>query len=311
MSKIERLLTLTAILLHRSTPITADELRQEIPDYATESNAAFLRKFDRDKNELREQGVPIEIVKVARGNNLIDAYQVQASQYYLPDPGLDSEELSALALANSLVRTSERSHKDAIWKLGGDGVDTSNSALVSLPNDDHLVQLFGACMDRCLVTFTYGPDLRTVEPYSLHLEQGLWYLLAYDRTRHAARSFRLDRIADQIDVHHDQKFTRRSEIERSTLAGISKGWKLSIDPPVTAKVWIDQRSLFLAIHEFGEDAIVQRLDDGSAVFEVTVTNRSAFRSVVLGYLEDAEILEPAELRQDLVDWLEKIVEAES
>lgn len=308
MSKIERLLTLTAVLLHRSSPITAEELRDEIPGYATESDAAFLRKFDRDKNELRDQGIPIEVVKVARGHNLVDAYQVQASQYYLPDPGLDSDELSALALASSLVRTSEASNRDAIQKLGGYHLVNVDETLVSLPTNDHVVELFGACMERLLVSFTYNGDQRTVEPYSLHLERGLWYLLAFDLKRQATRSFRIDRFEGNLHVQMGEHFQPRPQLASSTLQGISKGWQLSVDPPLTCLLAVDQRSLFLAIHDFGEDAIVERRADGSAVFSISVTNRRAFRSVVLGYLDDAEILEPQELREDLLKWLQEIIE---
>jgi predicted DNA-binding transcriptional regulator YafY len=43
--------------------------------------------------------------------------------------------------------------------------------------------------------------------------------------------------------------------------------------------------------------------DGSVVVELPVTNRAAFRSFGLWVLEHAEVLEPAELRDDLIAWL--------
>jgi predicted DNA-binding transcriptional regulator YafY len=39
------------------------------------------------------------------------------------------------------------------------------------------------------------------------------------------------------------------------------------------------------------------------VVELTVTNRDAFRSFVLGFLEHAEVLSPPQLREELVAWL--------
>ena len=42
------------------------------------------------------------------------------------------------------------------------------------------------------------------------------------------------------------------------------------------------------------------------VVELSVANRAAFRTFVLGFLEHAEVLEPPELRADIVDWLEAI-----
>ena len=51
--------------------------------------------------------------------------------------------------------------------------------------------------------------------------------------------------------------------------------------------------------------MVERRDDGAVVVALPVTNREAFRSFVLGLLEHAEVLGPAELRADIVAWLER------
>jgi predicted DNA-binding transcriptional regulator YafY len=56
--------------------------------------------------------------------------------------------------------------------------------------------------------------------------------------------------------------------------------------------------------------VEERRPDGSVVLEVQVTNREAFRSFVLGFLDHAEILGPPELRADMVDWLEDLVSTE-
>ena len=42
------------------------------------------------------------------------------------------------------------------------------------------------------------------------------------------------------------------------------------------------------------------------VVEVTVTNRAAFRSFVLGFLEHAEILDPPDVRAEMIEWLEAV-----
>jgi predicted DNA-binding transcriptional regulator YafY len=41
---------------------------------------------------------------------------------------------------------------------------------------------------------------------------------------------------------------------------------------------------------------------------LTVSNRDAFRSFVLGFLEHAEVLSPPELRDDMVRWLTSMTE---
>jgi predicted DNA-binding transcriptional regulator YafY len=55
--------------------------------------------------------------------------------------------------------------------------------------------------------------------------------------------------------------------------------------------------------------VESRQEDGSVVLTVTVTNRSAFRSFVLGFLDHAEVLDPPELRDELISWLERLCDA--
>ena len=61
--------------------------------------------------------------------------------------------------------------------------------------------------------------------------------------------------------------------------------------------------------QVGPDAVEDRRADGSVILAVHVTNRSAFRSFVLGFLDHAEVLDPPEVRADLVQWLEAMCRA--
>ena len=61
--------------------------------------------------------------------------------------------------------------------------------------------------------------------------------------------------------------------------------------------------------DLGGQAVAERHDDGSVVFRMAVTNREAFRSFVLGLLDHAEVLAPAELRADMVRWLSALAGA--
>ncbi|MGH3851860.1 MAG: WYL domain-containing protein [Pseudonocardiaceae bacterium] len=58
-----------------------------------------------------------------------------------------------------------------------------------------------------------------------------------------------------------------------------------------------------AIRDVGESAVQERRSDGSVLVEVRVTNRDAFRSFVLGFLDHAEVVGPADLRAEMVQWL--------
>jgi predicted DNA-binding transcriptional regulator YafY len=50
--------------------------------------------------------------------------------------------------------------------------------------------------------------------------------------------------------------------------------------------------------------VAEERSDGSVVVTMAVTNRQNFRSFLLTFLDHAEVLEPADLRADVVAWLE-------
>ncbi len=56
--------------------------------------------------------------------------------------------------------------------------------------------------------------------------------------------------------------------------------------------------------EVGDGAVSERRADGSIVVRVPCGNLGAFRSWVLGLLDDATVLEPPDVRADVVAWLE-------
>ena len=63
--------------------------------------------------------------------------------------------------------------------------------------------------------------------------------------------------------------------------------------PVVARLLVDVDQAGWAVGFVGADAVEERRDDGSVVLAVSVTNRPAFRSFVLGFLDHAEVLGPA------------------
>src|SRR5712692_1195317 len=59
MHPLERLLNLVALLLNSSRPLTFEEIRAKIPAYQQDDVASAKRMFERDKDALREVGVPV------------------------------------------------------------------------------------------------------------------------------------------------------------------------------------------------------------------------------------------------------------
>jgi proteasome accessory factor B len=79
--KLQRWMDLLAELLRRNAPVTFEQLCAEVPGYTGDKTASVRRAFERDKDELRAFGVPIETVgKPGSG----EGYRLRRRDFYLP-----------------------------------------------------------------------------------------------------------------------------------------------------------------------------------------------------------------------------------
>ncbi len=305
MNKLERLLNLTAVLLATPRPLTADELRERVEGYPP-PGPAFRRAFERDKDDLRVLGIPLRVERSP--DELIDGYRIDPDDYYLPDPGLEPDELAALHLASLTIRLDGMGDREALWKLGGvvdTGASLADQTVASLPADPSLVPLFQAIVDRRQVSFTYRDQERTVDPWRLDFQRGRWYLTGFDHLRGEDRNYRLDRVVGLVT--QTGRPVERSRPSRPVVEGPIPAWELGDDEPTIARIRFDQEQVPTARRQLGDNAEWHEEADGSAVAAVPVVNYDAFRSLLLGFLHRAELLEPASWRDDVVEWLEQIV----
>lgn len=300
--RLERLLNLTAALLTATRPLTAAEIAERVPGYpdAESSRSAFRRSFERDKQSLRDMGVPLVLSVLDGTDPPVEGYRILPEHYQLRDPGLDADELAALHLATMAVRMEGLRGAGAMWKLGGSPQDASGPPIAHLAATPALGRLFDAVARRSPVSFVYHDEQRRLDPHRLSYARGHWYLEGWDHLREAERQFRLDRIEGEVEVDEDRTF----EPPPSPPAPRPRPWEMGEESPVLALVRIDPDQAGWAVDQLGSDRVHARLDDGTVEIELPVTNREAFRSFVLGFLEHAEVLGPPELREDLIDWLE-------
>src|SRR5947199_353977 len=98
MHPVERLLNLTALLLESSRPLTFAQIRERIPAYGQREVDTAKRMFERDKDLLRETGIPIELVPTDPFE-IEEGYRIPKERYYLPELDFAPEEMSALLIA--------------------------------------------------------------------------------------------------------------------------------------------------------------------------------------------------------------------
>jgi proteasome accessory factor B len=304
--KLERLLNVTAALLETRRPLTADEIRRRIPGYP-ERDDAFRRAFERDKDDLREMGIPLEVVTVDGTDPPVSGYLIPPDRYYLADPGLDPDELAALQMAAVMIRLGDSDadeRLDAVRKLGGHEVGVGGAAgeVASLPRPEHLSTLFEAVTSRRQAKFRYGGIDRVVDPYRLDFHKGRWYLTAHDSGRDAERRFRLDRFESTVAVGEPDAFERPSHVAGVTL----DAWELGEGEPIAAQLLVDADQVAPARAQLPADTTWEERPDGSAVATIGVVNVDAFRSFVLAFLDHAEVLGPPALRDEMIGWLERV-----
>jgi proteasome accessory factor B len=214
--KTERLLSLVVCLLSTRRYLSADQIRAAVPGYP-EQDDLFKRMFERDKEDLRELGVPLETGL----NHPFDddpGYRIRQQAYELPELRLEADEAAVLGLAARVWRRAELAGAaaGALLKLRAAGIDAGSldgsdedpSAQGIEPRLGTPEAAFGplweAVRDRRPVTFSYraagrsDPQRRELEPWGVVNRHGRWYVAGRDRGRDATRVFRLGRIAGPV-----------------------------------------------------------------------------------------------------------------
>jgi proteasome accessory factor B len=313
MQPLERLVNLVALLLESRRPLTFDQIREKLAEaYEHEDVNSAKRMFERDKDVLRDIGVPIEV----SATDVWDAehgYTIPKDRYYLPEIRFDAEEITALAVA---ARSGgDHAAEDAVRKLlsgAGDGILASLPAEVG-PVGETATETLTAAAEAVAgsrrVRFAYrtangAAADRTVDAFGLAVRGGHWYLVGLDRDRNEIRSFRLSRVAsplaDDGDAEPRPEGFRASDHVRAAPWGLGEGVgsaTVAFSPDVA---WWATAGI-PGVEDLGLRG------DGWRVVRLPATPGESLAAWVLSFGPDAEALEPSELRDEVVRRLGSLV----
>jgi proteasome accessory factor B len=206
--KTERLLGLVVCLLSTRRALTAAQIREAVPGYP-DSFEAFKRMFERDKEELRELGIPLETDLASPGDEEA-GYRIRRQAYELPEITLEPDEAAVLGLAARVWQRAELegAAAGALLKLRAAGIDAEDTQTGIEPRVHTGEAAFGplweAVMGRRPVTFAYraagrsAVQQRRLEPWGVVNRHGRWYVAGHDMDRDAVRVFRLSRIEGAV-----------------------------------------------------------------------------------------------------------------
>ncbi len=314
-------MNLVIALLSTRQFLTAERIRDSVAGYEeSASDEAFSRMFERDKNELRDLGIPLEVGPVGRYSS-VEGYRINRDAYELPDIELTDEEAAAVAVAVQMWESPELSAAadGALLKLRAAGVHVeTDAAVASVPavpartrgSEPVLGKLLAAIDAGQAVRFEHrgavnAPYLmRDVEPWGVVTRHGRWYLVGHDRDRDAMRSFRLSRIGADITAYGPVNAVRKPEDVdlRAIVARVTSSAPVS----GTATVWVADgrgRELRRIGRSVGQRAVGER---GGAVLEVPVRSWDWVARLITGLGADALVLEPEELRADVIGRLRSV-----
>lgn len=214
----ERLFSLVLALLATENGLTKSEILSTVQGYRQRyaqhgNNAALERQFERDKDDIRELGVPLEALETPGepGDNHSTRYRIPRGSYELPaDITFSPQEITLLALAGAVWREGSLSadSRRALIKLRSFGIEPNEPIIGYAPQlrtrEASFPALARAAGTRVLVTFPYlkpgesQPSQRTVEPLAVVQHSSRWHLYAADQDAHATRTFLLSRIVGPV-----------------------------------------------------------------------------------------------------------------
>jgi proteasome accessory factor B len=304
--KTERLLSLVVCLLSTERYLTATQIRAAVPGYP-ESFDSFKRMFERDKEELRELGIPLQ----TGANTPLDeepGYRISRQAYVLPDIRLEPDEAAVLALAGRVWRQAELAGAaaGALLKLRAAGVDAEETSPPGIEprlqaGEASFGRLWEAVRDHRPVAFCYraagrsDAQQRHLEPWGVVNRHGRWYVAGQDTDREAMRVFRLSRIEGAVEFSGPPGSVtvppgtdvREAVREWDTLPPLRKAAVLAVRSGTGYGI---RR---YAVRE-------QRGEDGWDVVEVGYSDEGWFAEHVASFGPDVIVREPADLREAVI-----------
>jgi proteasome accessory factor B len=315
-SRTERLVNLVICLLSTRRFLTAAQIALTVPGYEHDpedprEHDAFQRKFERDKAELRDLGVPLE-TGTASVFDTEPGYRIARREYALPDIHLEPEEAAAVGIAARLWRNAglAAAASSGLTKLRAAGVEVDPTSTLGVEPvvtvDPAFEPLTSAVRARQAVSFGYRtPEAdaavsRKLQPWGVVCWRGRWYVVGHDLDRRATRCFRLSRIVGGV---------RRS--------GRADAYELPADMDLIEHVarWsgpVERTKQATVLVRSGRADGIRRWaqeitpgPDGDRMV-LGYADADQFAAWLVGYGADVVVLDPPEVRDRVIERLREI-----
>jgi predicted DNA-binding transcriptional regulator YafY len=336
--KLIRQLSLISFLMANGRPVSALEIKREVEGYSSMNDDAFARRFYADRAELESLGISLQVEKPAEGFFEAELYALPPENYYLPPIEFTDGELAALRTALSLL-DGEFAYAEPLrlalqqvsWGRASPLTEGDSSPIeVKLAPAGggrelsmRLAKIETAISRRKTIEFSYYSmerdevSDRKVDPYHLVFRNGQFYLIGHSHEREDVRVFRLSRIRGKVSyatkAEHD--FAPPEEFDRRDYASRAD-WQMG-EIEGTTKVFLRERIAWLVERDFGTYGKLRKATkkDGASgrgsIYETEYASGRQLISWVLGWRENAELLEPPDLAREASQRLKLLRERHS
>jgi predicted DNA-binding transcriptional regulator YafY len=305
-ARTERLLNLVICLLSARRYVSREQIRTAVPQYqSSESDEAFERMFERDKDDLREMGIPLETGSNSAWFEDEVGYRIPREAYALPDVTFDAQEMGVLTLAARVWQQASLAGaaSQALLKLRASGAEVDEPALSGIEprvsaSEPAFGALYASVTQRRPVTFAYRgaaedqPRERHLEPWGVLSWHGRWYVVGHDRDRDATRVFRLSRIVGDVrfsgavgTVDIPDQLDLRAELEI-----------LEPGPAVGTATLLLRPGAAHPLRARAQSVQPSPDPEGFDTVEVAYADEESLAGEVSGYGPDAVVVAPAEVR---------------
>lgn len=306
--KTERLLNLVLVLLYTRRPLTKARIRQMVPQYASApTDEAFDRTFERDKDELRELGIPLVTEDLSSGWDDEQGYRIDQREYALPDLAFERDELAVLGLASRAWAQASlgSAAAQALRKLRAADVERDEESLIGIEprlrtTEPSFDALKDAALRRVPVTFDYRRAdsdesmTRRVQPWRVLLWHGRWYLTGHDLDREAPRVFRLSRIAGPVRTA-GRAGSYEVPPDHDPHVMVSRSTTPAQHSPSVLRVRIGRGHMLRR-----RARTVGDIDDAWSLLDVDYTDIDEFAAEIAAHGADVVVEQPAELRSAVI-----------
>jgi predicted DNA-binding transcriptional regulator YafY len=305
---VERVLNLLTLLHESRRPLSRAEIMTEMAQGSTPyptHPAAQHQLFTSDRQTITA-GLGIAIhQRVRRGDDAgRTEYWIDRRDVHLPELHLDDDERLALSMALAAVSRSLPTAGEASLKLGA-GWSAESPFDFSVEVPDVVIAMMNAAQRGAVVELAVTGGRFEFEPWAVVLDHGVWYAVGHDAVRGAARSVRLDQLVGDPVMVDRHRAVPRPELDARLLTSLLDE---AHSAPLVAQVLVDEvaaarASLSGQVRERSQPDLF-----GHVTMWVIVDDAARLRNWMLGLGDRAELLAPAELRNDVMSWLRAVAE---